>query len=780
MLEYNVNIFRGTSDEFKDMTKKDQELFTGYMHGWEPDNTLQKTTFQYPEVIEGKPFFFLSWFVDSFKATKSGNKSVEGFYQSILNIDSRFRNTGEVHKTLSLIEPGVDVGLVFRAVTASSKLSTGFNAFMSHQASVTRVKGTLALAPADLVQLSAQCRHGGSAATHNCPNCTTVIKDRLDTTLNITDHGITRTRKQTDKIVEICLKWIETNKDTLHKGVVPNSVIKDIRREFGVGTLEPSWYEGWDFDEHRQGFREGEHLFYYGIFRQQLNWAHEWMNTEARRVFTARIDSFQWPDGMPSLSFDVNSDRKISNRWGTDVSMAMYKQLFVATLFALDGVIPTKKYLHIAKLWLWHLKILDRHNSVDDIPELQKQGLAIMKEGISSMKTVYDRPNGHGVIELIQRTLPALVYIRLVTSGNYERHHQLTKRTNASRFFIQNAMKSFNVMDTLRLLLHGAKWGPRRQYMLGKGLRCLKDPKDPSVPHKLLLNITSVLPQPIPRPNKSDLYHYHSDWEPYGYTSIISSHHEVSKAPDPTLASAIFRVVAERGEVIEKPGSNIVWRYPTRLRKWFKHGDHRIIKIGHTVLCEWDSIKVFAKIHNFIELRHTTCRFGNTIKKRRLSSQTVPQTPKKKAEWRIIFVQVQYYHDINETVRLHPIRNTTIVELNSDIDEEVFTAGHILRQVLAVHSCHSAESLYQSSIKCCPRTQNIDNLRCMIKARCPHHNKSICSAHTCSDQHAWSRRVEHCMAHAHFEIADEQHGLYFDAAKDLKYVDFEEYDKDIT
>jgi len=169
------------------------------------------------------------------------------------------------------------------------------------------MKGTLALAPADLHQLSSQCRHGGSNSEHNCPNCCVIQEDRTNPDIQLTNYDITRTRSQTDKIVEICLKWIQS--DANRRGVpVPKSVIEDIRREFGV-KLQPSWYEGWEYDEHRQGFRDAEHLFYYGIFREQMSVLTDAMSSSQRETFIARIDSFKWPDGMPELSFDFNPKR---------------------------------------------------------------------------------------------------------------------------------------------------------------------------------------------------------------------------------------------------------------------------------------------------------------------------------------------------------------------------------------------------------------------------------------------------------------------------------------
>jgi hypothetical protein len=775
------SVFRGKVIEYKSLNATQRRQYTALLSTkWDSSDIPIEPKFQYPEVIQGEHFFFLSWFVDSFKATKSSKQSVDGVYQSIMNIDSRFRNTGEVNKTLTLIEAGVDIGQVLRAITASSKLRAGFTSYLSTLDDTTNVKGTLAITPADLVQLSAQCRHGGSNSEHNCPNCTVIKKDRMHTTLKITNPEVTRTRQLTDRIVELCQKWVQSEAARLGKAV-PKTVIEDIHREYAV-LLQPSWFKGWEFDEHRQGFREAEHLFYYGIFREQLSWLTGQMSPTVQTLFIARIDSFKWPDGMPSLSFDFNPKRK--NRWGTDVSMAMYKQLFVSTLFALDRLIPDAQYKHFVELWMWHIQILDTHISVDDVPELQARGSKIIEEGVKIMPQVYDRPNGHGVIELILRTLPALVYIRLVAAGNLERHHQLTKRTNPSRWFIRNAMKSFNVIDTLRLLLHGTRWGQSREFILGSGLRNLADPKHPSKPHRLILNITSILPRPIPVPRPSEIYWYHQGWSPFSYDYLPNSGHPNHTPPDAQIRHIIIDECKRLHADDEVRPSACSWYYPSRLRKQFSDGSSRTIRVGNTVMGKWDSEgEHFAKVHRFIELRHKTTKAptGRRPTSKRLGSpQSQPSHQHRSDEWRIVFVQVQWYRPISEAAsrQTHPVRRTQIRVLCPLISPSIFTCGHIIRQVLAIHMCHFEPNVFitKENNHCCPTFGQ--RTPCKVIALCHVHSLPHCIEYTCADKNKWSHRIQHDLTHNHFEVADEQHGLHFDSPKELKYVNLQTYKND--
>ena len=392
--------------------------------------------------------------------------------------------------------------------------------------------------------------------------------------------------------------------------------------------------------------------------------------------------------------------------------------------------LEAKYYRHLAELWLWHLKILDVHNSVNDIPHLQEEGLGIIGRGVKLMPEVYNRPNGHGVIEMITRTLPALVYVRLVASGDFERHHQITKKSNPSRHFVENAMKTFNVLDTLRLLLHGGRWGPKREFILGVGLRCLKNPKNPKIPHPLITNVTSVIRQEVPTSPNFNLYHYNDEWDTYGYEYMQTSHHIRKNPPDECVAASILLTATDLGEEIDSGSCS--WAYPTRLRKWYNDGVHRIIHVGQTVLCQWDTGPAFAKIHKFIELRYRPpVRTGRKRKCSVLFPKTLEQQKEQQEnEWRIVFVQAQWYSDIGRNEKRHKHRKTRFMKLDESLDTKLFTCGHIVRQVLAVHCCQFPFSIqipFTPFSKCCTVREN--EHYCNMVARCHHHADTNCTEH---------------------------------------------------
>ena len=70
------------------------------------------------------------------------------------------------------------------------------------------------------------------------------------------------------------------------------------------------------------------------------------------QVFLARLDEFPWPKGVEAVKMDYNPDRKLSQRWGSEVSMTMYRLLGTAVLFSLDGVVSSVLQTHFSQFFL--------------------------------------------------------------------------------------------------------------------------------------------------------------------------------------------------------------------------------------------------------------------------------------------------------------------------------------------------------------------------------------------------------------------------------------------
>jgi hypothetical protein len=108
----------------------------------------------------------------------------------------------------------------------------------------------------------------------------------------------------------------------------------------------------------------------------------------------AKLDCFPWPKGVPAVSFDFNPDRSVQNRWGSEVSMTMYRLLALAVMFCLDGCVDKPFQAHFTKWYRWSTHVRFNEHTQTQVPSLQAQGRQLLEEGAVLMPDVYDRPNG--------------------------------------------------------------------------------------------------------------------------------------------------------------------------------------------------------------------------------------------------------------------------------------------------------------------------------------------------------------------------------------------------
>jgi hypothetical protein len=73
---------------------------------------------------------------------------------------------------------------------------------------------------------------------------------------------------------------------------------------------------------------------------------------------------------------------------------------------------------------------------------------------------VFDKPNGHGLMELLFRALPALRNLNFISTGEYERQHISSKIIRKGCHETQKlALSEDAVIDGLRMAAHGYVWG---------------------------------------------------------------------------------------------------------------------------------------------------------------------------------------------------------------------------------------------------------------------------------------------------------------------------------
>ena len=645
---------------------------------------LTNPLFQYQAVIDGRPFLFFTLFMDAYLTTSS---SVTGIYLQWTTVDSKYENISEGIKTISLCEKGLHLPTLVRQIVKSKLTSGGLDTYFAAEDRIVHLEGALALAVADSVQLCSQCRHGGNNCGHNCPNCTTTKEDRLSTTMPVKAYHITRTRSQTDCIVQSVKVHLEQLRITNYSGgPVPRTVVEDLRREFGV-LMETSWFESIDFDEHRQGFRDGEHLFFFGLFRDMLNvLTYEKMHSGDVKTFVARLRTFEPPKGSLPLVMDYSIERKQGKRFGSGVSMTAYRQLAMVALFMLDGLLHATYYKHFCNLYLYHVKCMYIDKSVEDIKRVQQEGLSVLAEGAALLPEVYDKPNGHAMLELVLRGLPLLVRTQFAVTGKFESHHQESKSVLPSRSSLLNAMDLYNKRDTLRMCLRGARWGAQRQFVFGPGLRNIRDAKHPERPHAIVSAVSSLCTRP--HIDKSEDYDWNADWTPLSWLRVAKSYQRI--APAPAMWALIQEFVTLQEPLTTLPVSMCQFRYPIKLRHLLPDGSSRLVYVGDTCTgkISEDGTDAFAVIHKIIEVHHDTCRF-------------------------MVVVPRWYGDEKKGTPKYHTATKTRIVSLFKDVScTEVISVGWIQNKVMPVHHCSDT---------------------CITTWACGRHNKKSCLDLACVD-----------------------------------------------
>ena len=92
---------------------------------------------------------------------------------------------------------------------------------------------------------------------------------------------------------------------------------------------------------------------------------------------------------------------------------------------------------------------------------------------------VFDKPNGHGILEIVDRALPALVNLVFVATGEYERAHITSKLKRKGCHDTQKlALSEDAVRRGLQLATHGYQWGGQAKLTIGPGVTSiLGDPR---------------------------------------------------------------------------------------------------------------------------------------------------------------------------------------------------------------------------------------------------------------------------------------------------------------
>jgi hypothetical protein len=88
--------------------------------------------------------------------------------------------------------------------------------------------------------------------------------------------------------------------------------------------------------------------------------------------------------------------------------------------------------------------------------------------------TVFDKPNGHGILEIVDRAFPALVNLAFVATGEFERGHITSKLKRKGCHDTQKLALSEDAdRRGLQLASYGYQWGGQSKLTLGQGVMSL-------------------------------------------------------------------------------------------------------------------------------------------------------------------------------------------------------------------------------------------------------------------------------------------------------------------
>jgi hypothetical protein len=614
-----------------------------------------------------------------------------------------------------LIPDGVEIEEALEPLRRDIQiLEKSILAFDSFSNRLIRFPSLISLLPADLPQLSANCRHGGTASKSNCPTCFAEISSRLE------PDSISERRS--DRAIDTMIDFVMNILDYAN---LSDSAKGKIRQSCYNILIKASILAGCDVDIPRQSFRDGHHLFFAGLLKVMLNHILSLMNREQRNEFRIRLRDFSWPRHV--LVCEINTKMNV----GAAISQSLYRQLALAASWALDGLVATEIYCHFVDFYLW---IADFFNPLGfseiTVKKAIQKGLEILENGSKLMPKVWDRPNGHSFLEVVLHDLPLLRNGNFSGTNHFELHHQTAKK-----FIIGHhkgeltAMHRFNVRDTLQFILHGSKWGPKREYKGGKDLLSIRDIRVSRMhqPHPLVSGMNTLSPP-------SGVYSGAGHWLPISFQWEKKRGKTPMLRSDPPTSSEIV-AIKERffkdSPELKLNFDNAKYYYPNGIQAVI---DSRIVKIHVD-----DDVKVSYREED----SHNAPAFATVDKflKIEIDGQS----------W-LMFFPVWYWTKLyRKKIVCHSIRKTIQVERKqmeeSDFMQPFFVSD-ILEQVMILHDCLRCTQHLASQCHC----KNV----CKSVLTCKKHNIPNCgecgpSTKELRDIHSESNRT--------YNVYDKSHGF---------------------
>jgi hypothetical protein len=436
--------------------------------------------FQYKQVLDRQPFLWAIPFQDAFSMKTSRQYSVDALLLQWGNVDPRLANKDSFIHTVMAIAPGVSTVEAMKVFRQDVRVLAreGVQVFDCFLGDWVTVKVGLGMLRADLVQVYKQCGHMGNNALKNCPQCTVSKEDRINILYDVQEKR--RSKAQTTMIRQQIRTELrraqpsdtENKDDRFNIGEYKQHIYNEIRKKYGI-NLGKSLYHGLDVDAHKQSVRDSSHLFLYGILKRLLSYFYKQvLKPKGRAQFLARVKAFPWSN--TSLFVRVLNSASTS-KFSSSMSMEAWKQYAMVCLTCLDGLIDRGLLKHFTATWFFYLDSTSP-DGIAGIPEwkrLVQTAKGIVGTGSRLIPSVWNVPNGHGVLEFAINTLWSTMNGSLTSVSQGERHHNVlkTKGKNAGTKDVErHMMQRLRSVESLRYAFCGGTWGDKHSLKLGTDL----------------------------------------------------------------------------------------------------------------------------------------------------------------------------------------------------------------------------------------------------------------------------------------------------------------------
>jgi hypothetical protein len=452
-----------------------------------------------------------------------------GLYMKELSLSAEFQAFSEAISTIAVHPKGVNRYELFAQIRKDmEKMRSGkWKMRYAKTGKDEVIWAMFALWCADSVALCELFGHGGSSSAANCPVCTTSIDMRTTDCKKMLCSNQTKTRGMRAQINQQILDEVGDNPHP------SNPTFERVRKRYGSrDPTQPAQALGpGALDLTRMAYWEPSHLFKANMLPLMMEHSLKSLDPLQLEAFWARMVAFVADTGLDGVKDFIKVRRgtkKASKRkFTTGLGMEQMHNVYIAFMQCALGLVEESLYNHAVDLWRLYVGAL--YPEDDNINAVELKGLAryvrrIVTAGMVIAPEVWDRFSGHGVLEFVIRALPDLSGLaRLLDGSMYERHHTIGggKRLNNTKVVGKGneAMRLWNVLQTLQYAQNGGCWGPNMEYGLHPDVLHRLDyrPGREHMPHPWLVELSPMNETRLGEPaSVHDGYVESGYWRPKG------------------------------------------------------------------------------------------------------------------------------------------------------------------------------------------------------------------------------------------------------------------------